>query len=283
MKLPAKGFEFYCGFDICTFPTQYCDTEDKRCGYCSDDICHSDLMPPQCVAECNSLLTSTTPQPVGPEPNIGTLNTYSEKTIDYAYAIAIFALLLVIILYLEKIWKWYTNCKKTEPKDYERVPEFRQQNHQHNAEDVPVFNAQLNEPNTTMEATAPPPRDDVDPEPAIVTNPVDNAESRSHNFGDHAILPSTTEAESLAASLQSNENIPNGPVSHPVNENKCETVDHNILSNSQEFKFGMQDTTEHLTTVLSKLNMNSGGFAFNAQHSELTVAKEQSTRAEKVC
>ena len=126
-------------------------------------------------------------------------------------------------------------------------------------------------------------KDDVDPEPAIVTNPVDNAESRSHNFGDHAILPSTTEAESLAASLQSNENIPNGPVSHPVNENKCETVDHNILSNSQEFTFGMQDTTEHLTTVLSKLNMNSGGFAFNAQHSELTVAKEQSTRAEKVC
>ena len=53
MKLPEKGFKFNCGFDICTFPIQYCDTEDKRCGYCSEDICHSDLIPPQCEAECN--------------------------------------------------------------------------------------------------------------------------------------------------------------------------------------------------------------------------------------
>ena len=123
----------------------------------------------------------------------------------------------------------------------------------------------------------------MDPEDAIVTNPVDNTESRDHNFGDHTILPSNTE-ESLAAPLQSNENIANRPVSQPVNEKKCETVDHNILSNSIEFKFGMQDTTEHYsTTGLPKFNMNSGGFLYNAQHSKLTVAKEQSTRADKVC
>ena len=283
MKLPEKGFKFNCGFDICTFPIQYCDTEDKRCGYCSEDICHSDLIPPQCEAECNSLLSSTTPQPVGPDLNISTLNTYSEKSIYYVYAIAILALLLVIILYLAKIWKWYTNCKKTKPKDYERVPDNLQQNQEHDAEGVPVVNAQLNEPNTTIQVTEPQPTDDVDPEDAIVTNPVDNTESRDHNFGDHNILPSNTE-ESLAAPLQINENIANGPVSQPVNEKKCETVGHNILSNSCiEFKFGMQDTTEHSKPGLPKFNMNSGGFLFNAQHSKLTVAKEQSTREEQVC
>ena len=123
----------------------------------------------------------------------------------------------------------------------------------------------------------------MDPEDATVTNPVDNTESRDHNFGDHTILPSNTE-ESLAAPLQSNENIANVPVSQPVNEKKCETVDYNILSNSIEFKFGgMQDTTEHSTPRLHKFNMNSDGFLFNAQHSKLTMAKELSTRAEQVC
>lgn len=123
---------------------------------------------------------------------------------------------------------------------------------------------------------------DVNPEPAIVTNPVDNAESRHHNFGDHTILPTNTE-ESLAASLQSNENVSNGPVSHPVNEKKCETVDHNVLSNSKEFKFGMQESIGHSSTGVPTFNMSSRGFIVNAEHSDLTAAKEQSTRAEKVC
>lgn len=282
MRLPERGFKFDCGFDICTFPTQYCDTEDKRCGYCSVDICYSDLIPPQCEAECNSLLSSTTPQPVGPDPNIGTLNTYSDKSVDYVYAIAIIALLLVLLLYLDKLWRWYSNCKKTKPKDYERVPDNIQPNQQHNADGVPVVNAQLNEPNAMMQAIAPPLRGDVNPEPAIVTNPVDNAESRHHNFGDHTILPTNTE-ESLAASLQSNENVSNGPVSHPVNEKKCETVDHNVLSNSKEFKFCMQESIGHSSTGVPTFDMSSRGFIINAEHSDLTAAKEQSTRAEKVC
>jgi len=45
----------------------------------------------------------------------------------------------------------------TKPKDYERVPDNLQQNQQHNPDGVPVANTQLNEPNTTIEVTAPQP------------------------------------------------------------------------------------------------------------------------------
>ena len=58
---------------------------------------------------------------------------------------------------MAKIWKWYRNGKKTEPKDYERVPDNLQQNQENDAEGVPVVNAQLKEPNTTIQITAPQP------------------------------------------------------------------------------------------------------------------------------
>lgn len=49
---PGRGFPFNCGQDLCTFPLQYCDTDDYRCLYCSDDLCHTKDLPDQCRFYC---------------------------------------------------------------------------------------------------------------------------------------------------------------------------------------------------------------------------------------
>lgn len=49
---PGPGFQFNCGQDLCTFPHQYCDTDDYRCLYCSDDLCLSKDLPDQCTSYC---------------------------------------------------------------------------------------------------------------------------------------------------------------------------------------------------------------------------------------
>lgn len=49
---PGPGFQFHCGQDLCTFPHQYCDTDDYRCLYCSDDLCLSKDLPDQCTSYC---------------------------------------------------------------------------------------------------------------------------------------------------------------------------------------------------------------------------------------
>lgn len=49
---PGRGFQFNCGQDLCTFPHQYCDTDDYRCLYCSDDLCHTKDLPDQCRSYC---------------------------------------------------------------------------------------------------------------------------------------------------------------------------------------------------------------------------------------
>lgn len=49
---PGRGFQFNCGQDLCTFPHQYCDTDDYRCLYCSDDLCLSKDLPDQCTSYC---------------------------------------------------------------------------------------------------------------------------------------------------------------------------------------------------------------------------------------
>lgn len=49
---PGRGFQFNCGQDLCSFPHQYCDTDDYRCLYCSDDLCLSKDLPDQCTSYC---------------------------------------------------------------------------------------------------------------------------------------------------------------------------------------------------------------------------------------
>lgn len=49
---PGPGFQFNCGQDLCSFPHQYCDTDDYRCLYCSDDLCLSKDLPDQCTSYC---------------------------------------------------------------------------------------------------------------------------------------------------------------------------------------------------------------------------------------
>lgn len=52
VMLPPKGFRFQCGTDICIFPDQYCDVEDKRCSYTSVYICSLEKIPQDCLYQC---------------------------------------------------------------------------------------------------------------------------------------------------------------------------------------------------------------------------------------
>jgi len=52
VNLPPKGFRFQCGTDICIFPDQFCDKEDKRCAECSVYICSLEKIPQYCQDQC---------------------------------------------------------------------------------------------------------------------------------------------------------------------------------------------------------------------------------------
>ena len=52
-KEPDRGFRFNCWIDLCTFPLQYCDLDEQRCQYCSDDLCKSGSYPEQCKSYCS--------------------------------------------------------------------------------------------------------------------------------------------------------------------------------------------------------------------------------------
>ncbi|OPL21317.1 hypothetical protein AM593_05969, partial [Mytilus galloprovincialis] len=230
MTLPEVGFKFNCGFDICTYPIQYCDTEDNRCGYCSDDICSSGSIPTQCTAECS--------------------------TVEGAYLIATIALLLVLCLYTKKVWKLYRKRGKRN-KSYTPLEAVKTEIC---IETVKVTDGILNQiepgnqetssipdiPNPTEQATAPPQENIHEPsspsytDSPIVAHPDDDDKSPSHNFGDHNILSSSIPLEE---SIHGPPTI--GPVSQAENEKKCEQLDCNILDNSEHFSKGIQDVTKH--------------------------------------
>ncbi|OPL20951.1 hypothetical protein AM593_09599, partial [Mytilus galloprovincialis] len=264
MKLiPEEGFKFNCGFDICTFPTQYCDTEDNRCGYCSPDICNSGSIPTQCRVECN--------------------------TIEGVYVIAIIALLLVICLYVKKGWKLY----RKKGKQNTRYTSLEVVKIEKRIEPVKAVETDQSEPdnnttlttpeipNATEQATAPPQENINGPsslpytDSTILAHPDDDDKSPSHNFGDHNILSSSIP---LDGSLQGPPTI--GPVSQAKNEKKCEQLDYNILDSSEHFSKGIQDVTKHSANVSENVNICTGSLGVDTNIAELTAAKKQT---DKVC
>lgn len=59
LKLPQQpdpGFRYNCWDQTCTFPSQYCDIDEKRCLFCSDDLCKSGNFPEQCYSYCQGNL-----------------------------------------------------------------------------------------------------------------------------------------------------------------------------------------------------------------------------------
>ncbi|VDH90601.1 Hypothetical predicted protein [Mytilus galloprovincialis] len=293
MTLPEVGFKFNCGFDICTYPIQYCDTEDNRCGYCSDDICSSGSIPTQCTAECSKLLSTTTASPgdVQHDPQMNNYSVYNGTSVEGAYLIATIALLLVLCLYTKKVWKLYRKRGKRN-KSYTPLEAVKTEIC---IETVKVTDGILNQiepgnqetssipdiPNPTEQATAPPQENIHEPsspsytDSPIVAHPDDDDKSPSHNFGDHNILSSSIPLEE---SIHGPPTI--GPVSQAENEKKCEQLDCNILDNSEHFSKGIQDVTKHSANVSENVNICTGSLGVDTNIAELTVAKKQT---DKVC
>ncbi|VDI04425.1 Hypothetical predicted protein [Mytilus galloprovincialis] len=293
MKLPEDGFKFNCGFDICTYPIQYCDTEDKRCGYCSPDICNSDSIPTQCIAECNRLFSTSSASPgdVQRDLQMNNYSAYTGTSVEGAYFIAILALILVLCLYVKKVWKLYRKRGKRN-KSYTPLEVVKtkiciepikatygilNQNEPGNQETPSTPEI----PNPTEQATVPPQENMHEPsspsytDSTILAHPDDADKSPSHNFGDHNILPSSL---SLEESIQGPHTI--GPVSQAQNEKKCEQLDYNILDSSEHFTKGIQDVTKHSANVTDNVNACTGSLGFDINKAELTIAKEQT---DKVC
>ncbi|XP_052068668.1 uncharacterized protein LOC127707949 [Mytilus californianus] len=207
MKLPEESFKFNCGFDICTFPIQYCDTEDKRCGSCSQDICSSDSIPTQCRAECNRMFstTSTSPGDVQRDPQMNNYSSYSGTSVEGAYTIATIALLLVICLYVKKGWKLYQKKGKRN----KRYTSLEIVKIEKRIEPVNAVDTDQSEPGNQTTSTTPeipkateqataPPQENIHEssspsytDSTIVAHPDDDNKSPSHNFGDHNILASS--------------------------------------------------------------------------------------------
>ncbi|XP_061181964.1 uncharacterized protein LOC133190376 [Saccostrea echinata] len=60
---PDPGFQFNCWDQTCSFPHQYCDLDEKRCLFCSDDLCESKDFPLQCRSYCQGVkLTYSVPE-----------------------------------------------------------------------------------------------------------------------------------------------------------------------------------------------------------------------------
>ncbi|XP_063447548.1 uncharacterized protein LOC134727090 [Mytilus trossulus] len=280
MKLsPEEGFKFNCGFDICTYPTQYCDTEDNRCGYCSPDICNSGSIPTQCREECNKLFstTSTSARDIQLDPQMNNYNAYSATSIEGVYVIASIALLLVICLYVKKGWKLY----RKKGKQNTRYTSLEVVKIEKRIEPIKAVDTDQSEPDNNTTLTAPeipneteqaiaPPQDST-----IIAHPDDDDKSPSHNFGDHNILPSSL---SLEEPLQGPLTI--GPVSQAENDKKCEQLDCNILDKSEHFSEGIQDITKHSANVSENVNMCTGALGVDNNIAELTVTKKQT---DKVC
>ncbi|CAG2186940.1 unnamed protein product [Mytilus edulis] len=226
MKLtPEEGFKFNCGFDICTYPTQYCDTEDNRCGYCSPDICNSGSIPTQCREECNKLFstTSTSTRDIQRDPQMNNYNAYSgtcKKDGNYTEKRKTKHTLYVI--------RGCENRKRIEPVKAVETDQSEPDNN------TTLTTPEI--PNATEQATAPPQENINGPsslpytDSTIVAHPDDDDKSPSHNFGDHNILSSSIP---LDESLQGPPTI--GPVSQAENEKKCEQLDYNILDSSEHF------------------------------------------------
>lgn len=294
MKLPEEGFKFNCGFDICTYPIQYCDTEDKRCGYCSQDICSSGSIPTQCRAECNKFFSTTSTSPVQRDPQMNNYSAYSGTYVEGAYIIATIALLLVLCLCMREGWKFYRNKEKRR-KQYTPLKAVKTEicigpvkatdgNLNQNEPGIQKTSSTPEILNATEQATAPPQEnihEQTSPsytDSTIVAHPDDDDKSPSHNFGDHNILPSSI---SLDESLQGPPTI--GPVSQAENEKKCEQLDCNILDSRQHFSKGIQDVTKHSANVSYNVNTCTGLFGVDTNKAEMTIAKEQTAREDKVC
>ena len=113
-----------------------------------------------------------------------------------------------------------------------------------------------------------------------MTHPDEEKPSSVYNFGEHRIMPSQNEDQS--ASLYDHRT--NGLVSQAENNENCDKVDHNIL-NSKSFSINVENEKQSLKETV---HINTRGtciesLGFHVKKSELTIAKEQTTRSDKVC
>lgn len=97
---PGRGFQFNCGQDLCTFPHQYCDTDDYRCLYCSDDLCHTKDLPDQCRSYCKDIIQRPSTLATTQEILRNLTREYLEETMQDNLAIPLWLIVSILLLIL---------------------------------------------------------------------------------------------------------------------------------------------------------------------------------------
>ncbi|XP_062606253.1 uncharacterized protein LOC134268063 [Saccostrea cucullata] len=123
---PDPGFKFNCWEHTCAFPHQYCDSDEKRCLFCSDDLCTSQDFPLQCRSYCQGEKPTVTALETSTNSTKGTNSDMSGDIETVLWLIFVVLLIILVIigvlvfmfcrskLNLRRECKYITNPTETE-------------------------------------------------------------------------------------------------------------------------------------------------------------------------